>query len=191
MALCTFEDIQARLPDMATIPPAQVGSFAEFIEEASAAAETYCGRTFLSGSVAVSVFKGLGYNGPYDYCHDSYTTPEGPICRTPAIQYMTSDVWTTLDATWEVDEDGKGVYFTDGNYFVLDILYRVRYEYGYDGIAGLPKDLRGAVARHTIWLYNTTTQLGTMSNSSADGRNYTYSPNLPASITAVYDQYIL
>ena len=205
--LCNLEDIRLRLQDTPSMSAAQSGSYTACINDASDFAETYCSKTFLSGSLESETFDGQGFVDNIPAYHVSQPLQHKPISSSPVLKLYLwdGDSWESVD-DYEVDTDNGIVYFPGtasseyyrqpgyvssvNTYFVKGTNnYKAEYYYGYDGVANLPSDLRGAIARHAIFLYNTTTQLGTVSNSSADGRSYAYDPKLPASILRVYDKY--
>jgi len=211
-ALCILEDIRLRVPDMVTMTAAHSGSFEAFVNEASDFAEDYCNRTFLSGSIETEIFDGVGYALNIPAHHTEHVLNQAPISSLPVLLLYLWDgnSWNAVTAsTYTTDETDGRVYFpgvstefynqpgyvgTTGYYFAVGKNnYKAVYAYGYTLSAGgggtLPLDLRGAVAKHAIWLYNSTSQLGIVSNSSADDRTYTYDPNIPKSILRVYDRY--
>ncbi|KKM07992.1 hypothetical protein LCGC14_1728370 [marine sediment metagenome] len=212
-ALCILEDIRLRVPDMVTMTAAHSGSFEAFVNEASDFAEDYCDRTFLSGSLETEIFDGRGYADNIPAYHTKHVLNQAPISTTPVLHLYRwdGDSWEELNTTTYTQDTVKGTiyfptisiteyyrqpgYVTGANaYFVQGTgNHKAEYYYGYTfgtyGGGTLPLDLRGAVAKHAIWLYNSTSQLGIVSNSSADDRTYTYDPNIPKSILRVYDRY--
>ncbi len=208
-SLCTLEDIRLRLNDP-LMSAAHSGSYEVHINEASDFAEDYCNRTFYSGSIEVEIFDGLGYASNMPAYHTSHTLNQAPISRVPTLKLYNwgGSSWNLVDASTYASGSIDGtVYFpgvsdadystqlgyvnTTGPYFIQGVgNYKAEYWYGYIDVNDLPKDLRGIVAAHAIWLHNTTKLLGTLSNSSADDRAYTYDPSMPKRITNVYNRYI-
>ena len=208
-ALCTLEDIRLRLGKV-SMSAAESGSYTAFVNDVSDFVEDYCGRTFLSGSLEAEVFDGEGYAENIPAYHTKHTLKQAPVSTTPGLHLYRwdGDSWEELDSTTYTSDTTNGVVYFPGissteyyrqpgyvgsanAYFVKGTgNHKVEYYYGYNGVANIPSNLRGAVANHAIWLSNSTKLLGVDSNSSADGRSYSYNPSLPKSITQVYDRYV-
>jgi len=109
-----------------------------FINIASQAIETYCARSFRSGSDTY-VLSGDGSSSVY--------TRYKPITSITSIEYWNVNAW--VEATIDlypytyISESGK-VYFTEGNVFSFGSNnFRIIYSYGYS-LSEIPQDLKSA-----------------------------------------------
>jgi len=158
------------------------------INAASTYVETYCNRTFLSGSLGTDEFTGQGYNDRYEHGHNTYNTVNLPIQGTPSLKYWDGDSWEDVDNTYDVDPTSEFIYLTDGLYFVEDRMYRTQYEYGYNGIANIPADLQRAVA-YIAYMMNRQITYAGLAVETSEQVSRTFSFKLPAMIEQTLNKY--
>jgi len=150
-ALITADECTAMLGVSGALDTNELSRVERLINAASLLIEQKTGRLFLKPASAVTeYFHGTGTK--------EYLVKNAPIITDPAaptdLQYMVSSTsWLDTTGTWIYTTDDSAIIeFTDGAKFskASDNTgrgnWRITYNYGYDGVANIPDDLKIATA---------------------------------------------
>lgn len=208
-ALVTLEEVRVTFGITFPMTADASGSYSQLINDASDYAESHCGQTFLSGSLATEVFDGQGISDRYDIQHTQHMTENAPILGTPKLYNYNGNEWVLMTTTTEFDSSEGVIYFPGverdsgeipvsgnlggtGSFFVAGTRnYKVEYEYGYDGSANVPNRVKRAVVLHVKFNKVANEHLGTESTGSSDGRSKSYTwDKIPGMIDDLLEPFV-
>lgn len=196
-ALLTLEEVRVAFGLPYPMDADVSGSYTLLINDASDYAESFCGRTFLSGSLATDVFDGEGASCLYDTYHTVYVTEQAPITGTPILERWNGSAWEVVArSTYEVKATEGEIYFprsySSEKHFVEGTQnYRVTYPYGLDGVANVYSRVKRSCILNIKFNDAANEHLGTTSTNAADNRSRTYQwDRIPGMIDQLLEPFV-